>query len=211
MEKNKTLKIILIIIAIILVLFLGNAVRKYVVIKGLQTKISEVSLEKGLHATSTYTEKEGTKTVRNLYVKGDKSLLITEETKDGVTRKISTYSNGKTENTYYEDEAGKRVELNKTSTMPKKDEVLKTDSNWKTFTEAIKASVKSEELNNKKCYLIKDFGNMYSEMYVERDTGLSLKVTTKDTKLTTETSYELENVNDSIFEEPNQEEYTIYE
>lgn len=58
MEKNKTLKIILIIIAIILVLFLGNAVRKYVVIKGLQTKISEVSLEKGLHATSTYTEKE---------------------------------------------------------------------------------------------------------------------------------------------------------
>lgn len=95
--------------------------------------------------------------------------------------------------------------------MPKKDEVLKIDSNWKTFTEAIKASVKSEELNNKKCYLIKDFGNMYSEMYVERDTGLSLKVTTKDTKLTTETSYELENVNDSIFEEPNQEEYTIYE
>ena len=61
-----------------------KSIRKYVVIKGLQTKLSEVSLEKGLHATSTYAEKEGTKTVRNLYVKGNKSLLITEETKDGV-------------------------------------------------------------------------------------------------------------------------------
>ena len=78
------------------------------------------------------------------------------------------------------------------------------------------SKVKKVDYNGKECYSINNFLSPYymygtenNEVYIEKETGLLLKQTTDD--ITTEKEYEFNNVEDSIFIEPDISQYTLQE
>ena len=136
---------------------------------------------------------------------------------NGTKAKISMYNNGERIDTFTETEDAKKVKLNSAKIMEYSVyNVLKTDSNWQTFVYSFLARVKSVNYNNKECYSISNYLSPYyldisekNEIYIEKDTGLMLKQISKSK--TNIREYEFDNVEESIFAEPDISQYTLQE
>jgi len=215
MKSKKILKIIGIILLILIILFLIHTIRNFVIIKDLQNKISEYVDSKNHHIKSITTEDDGTIVQLDYYQKDDKQVVFLQRENKEEKTKTSIYNNGESINTYTETHDTKTVKLNSANSLVVNiANMLETENDWQTLLYSITAKIKNIEINGKECYSIDNlfspyymYGSEKNETYLEKDTGLLFKQTINN--ITSQKEYEFNNVDDSIFTEPNINEYTI--
>lgn len=218
MKSKKILKIIGIILLILIVLILIHTIRNFIIIRNLQNKIAKyVDSENYYIKNTTTSENNGVIVQMDYYQKDNKQVVFLERDNNGEKTKISMYNNGERIDTFTETSDTKKVKLNSPSSISVQVvNVLQTDNDWQTFLYSIIAKVKKVELNGKECYRIDSFFSPYyiygkekNEAYIEKDTGLLVKQIIDDTIAQRE--YEFNNVDDSIFVEPDIGQYSLQE
>ena len=225
MEKKKIIKICLIVLAIVVVLALVYMIRNYIIAKDIIDKnVAKAVQSESIHTKTIIKEGENVRETFDNYKKGNKELTINiMNNEDGSETKISMYTVGTNETTYYENKEGKFVEQEEVQEMPAITEEeayaqFEKESKISTFFAEAFTSFKTVKIDGKDCYLIekselpifKDFenGKNKNEIYVDKETGLIIKTVIDD--ITTEYIYEFDNVNDVIFTEPDISEYEPY-
>lgn len=215
--KKKIFKVIGIILLVLIAVFLIHIIRNYVIVRGLQKNIEKYKTSSSYHI-KMQTSLNGKNTLKlDYYSKGERQVLILNKTTDDSNTKISMYNNGERIDTFIDAGDSKQVILNSSSLMDITiNNNLETDNNWQTFISCFFAKIKKEEINGKTCYMIKGYmspsflnGKNKNEVYVEKDTGLLIK-SVNDTEIN-EREYEFNNVDDSIFTEPDIGQYKIKE
>lgn len=214
MRTKKILKIIGIILIILLVLTLIHTIRNYIIIRNLQNKISKYSNSTNYFVKSESTKNDGTKIIMKYYQKDNKQAVFLEKTSNENEIKISRYNNGERVDTFTETKDSKVAQLD-TSTLISVNiyNQLETDNKWQTFIGSIISNIRSEKCNDKECYVIKGFTSTTSltfegtKIYIDKDTGLLVKVIEDETISNRE--YEFNNVEDTIFVEPDISQYTL--
>ena len=216
MKIKKVLKIIGIIIAILIIIVLIHTIKNYIIITDLQDKISQYSNSSNYYIKSVATEGNGTIVTMEYYKKDNKQVVFLERNLNGEISKISMYNNGERTDTFWDNTDNKTAELDSVMIMSVNIyNGLETDNKWQTFLGCITSSIKSVNYNGKECYNIKGFMSSTSltseatETYIKKDTGLFVKSTSDNTL--TEKEYKFDNVEDSIFIEPDISEYTLKE
>ncbi len=216
MKVKKILKIIGIIIVILIILLLIHTIRNFIIITDLQNKISQYSNSNNYYTKSIATENNGTVITMEYYKKDNKQVVFLERNLNGEINKISMYDNGEKTDTYAETKDSKIAQLDSGTIISINIyNQLETDNNWQTFLGSIFTKIKSTNYNGKECYIVKGFLSSNSlnfenaETYIEKDTGLFVKNISED--ITTEREYEFDNVEDTIFTEPDLSQYTIQE
>lgn len=213
MNKKKILKIIGLIFLLIIVVILIHTVRNYIIITDLQEKISKYSDSTNYHIKSIAKENEKTVTFE-YYKKDNREVVFLENKSNEEVSKTSMYNNGRRVDIFWDNKDNKEVELDSGTTIAVNFyNYTETDNKWQTFLGSIGATVKSTDYKGKECYIIKGFFSNTSlsfedaEIYIEKDTGLFVK--TIEEKRITEREYDFNNVNDSIFIEPDISEYNL--
>lgn len=217
MKCKKVLKIVGIILLILIILILIHTIRNFIIIRNLQNQIAEYTNSKNYYIKSIANENNGVVVKIEYYQKDNKQVVFLERDNNGEKTKISMYNNGETINTFTETSDAKTVKLNSPSSIQVQVvNVLYTDNNWQTFLYSIISKVKKVEYNGKECYSIDNFLSPYymygtekNEAYIEKETGLLLKQTIDN--ITTQKEYQFNNVDDSIFIEPDISQYTLQE
>ena len=213
MNMKKILMVLGIIIAILVVIVLVHTIRNYMIITDLQNKISQYADSVNYYTKSIATVKDGTITME-YYRKDNNQVVFLERDLNGTINKVAMYNNGEKTDTFTQTPDTKIAQLNSGTIMSIGIyNHLETENNWQTFLGSMLASVKSTNYNGKDCYIIKDFMSSTSltfegaETYIEKDTGLFIKDIEGET--ITEKEYEFDNVDDSIFVEPDISQYTL--
>lgn len=214
MNKKRILKIIGIVLLIIIVVVLIHTIRNYIIITDLQNKVSKYTGSTNFYTKSISTE-NGTKVTIEYYKKDQKEVLKLERDLEGKTAKVTNYNNGERIDTFWDNEEGKTAKLNNSTSFMQINiyNFLETDNKWQTFLGSITAQIKSVECSGKQCYEVKGFLSTTSltekdsKVYIEKDTGLYVK--TIGNNRTMEREYEFNNVDDSMFIEPDISQYTL--
>ena len=213
MNMKKILMVLGIIIAILVVIVLVHTIRNYMIITDLQNKISQYADSVNYYTKSIATVKDGTITME-YYRKDNNQVVFLERNLNGTINKVAMYNNGEKTDTFTQTPDTKIAQLNSGTIMSIGIyNHLETENNWQTFLGSMLASVKSTNYNGKDCYIIKGFMSSTSltfegaETYIEKDTGLFIKDIEGET--ITEKEYEFDNVDDSIFVEPDISQYTL--
>ena len=213
MKMKKILMVLGIIIAILVVIVLVHTIRNYMIITDLQNKISQYADSVNYYTKSIATVKDGTITME-YYRKDNNQVVFLERNLNGTINKVAMYNNGEKTDTFTQTPDTKIAQLNSGTIMSIGIyNHLETENNWQTFLGSMLASVKSTNYNGKDCYIIKGFMSSTSltfegaETYIEKDTGLFIKEAEGET--ITEKEYEFDNVDDSIFAEPDISQYTL--
>ncbi len=213
MKMKKILMVLGIIIAILVVIVLVHTIRNYMIITDLQNKISQYADSVNYYTKSIATVKDGTITME-YYRKDNNQVVFLERNLNGTINKVAMYNNGEKTDTFTQTSDTKIAQLNSGTIMSIGIyNHLETENNWQTFLGSMFASVKSTNYNGKDCYIIKGFMSSTSltfegaETYIEKDTGLFIKDIEGET--ITEKEYEFDNVDDSIFVEPDISQYTL--
>ena len=214
MSKKKMFMMIGILLLIIIMIFLFFTFRKYSIIMGLQDKVSKYANSTNYHIKSCAQEENGVTVSIEYYKKDDKEVIFIERNLNEEITKISMYNNGERTDTFIETKDSKIARLNNGTVMSMNIiNYLETENNWQTFVESMKSKLRQTEYNGKECYVINGFVSLASltyegaEVYLEKDTGLCIK-TVEGERVTTR-EYEFENVEDSIFIEPDIGQYTL--
>ncbi len=213
MNMKKILMVLGIIIAILVVIVLVHTIRNYMIITDLQNKISQYADSVNYYTKSIATVEDGTITME-YYRKDNNQVVFLERNLNGTINKVAMYNNGEKTDTFTQTPDTKIAQLNSGTIMSIGIyNHLETENNWQTFLGSMFASVKSTNYNGKDCYIIKGFMSSTSltfegaETYIEKDTGLFIKDIEGET--ITEKEYEFDNVDDSIFVEPDISQYTL--
>lgn len=216
MKKKKILKIVLILIAVLVVIVGIHTIRNYIIITDLQNKISQYKNSSNYHIRSVANENNGTIVKMDYYKKGNRQVVFLERILNGESNKITMYNNGERTDTFTVTKDSKIAKLNSGTTIAINIyNHLETDNNWQTFLSSINSKIKSIKYNGKKCYAIKGFMSSTSltsdgaETYIDEETGLFVKTVEHET--VNEREYEFDNVEDSIFVEPDIGQYTLKE
>ena len=226
MNKKKIIKICLIVLALILVLALVYMIRNYIIAKNIIEKnVAKALQSESIHTKTIIKEGDNVREIFDNYKKDDKELTINVMHSEGndIETTIATYVHGTNKNTYYDNKSGKFIQQETVESVPEITEEqlyadLENENNLTTFLSSAFTTFKVVEYNGKDCYLIeksnlpifKDFesGNDKNEIYVDKESGLIIKVVNDD--ITTEYEYEFDNVNDDIFVEPDINQYESY-
>ena len=213
MKMKKILMVLGIIIAVLVIIALIHTIRNYMIITDLQNKISQYADSVNYYTKSIATVKDGTITME-YYRKDNNQVVFLERNLNGTINKVAMYNNGEKTDTFTQTPDTKIAQLNSGTIMSIGIyNHLETENNWQTFLGSMFASVKSTNYNGKDCYIIKGFMSSTSltfegaETYIEKDTGLFIKDIEGET--ITEKEYEFDNVDDSIFVEPDISQYTL--
>ena len=213
MKMRKILMVLGIIIAILVMIVLVHTIRNYMIITDLQNKISQYVNSVNYYIKSIATVKDGTITME-YYRKDNNQVVFLERNLNDTINKIAIYNDGEKTDTFTQTPDTKIAQLNSGTMMSINIyNHLETENNWQTFLGSMFASVKSTNYNGKDCYIIKGFMSSTSltfegaETYIEKDTGLFIKDVEGET--ITEKEYEFDNVDDSIFVEPDISQYKI--
>ena len=213
MKMKKILMVLGIIIAVLVIIALIHTIRNYMIITDLQNKISQYVDSVNYYTKSIATVKDGTITME-YYRKDNNQVVFLERNLNGTINKVAMYNNGEKTDTFTQTPDTKIAQLNSGTIMSIGIyNHLETENNWQTFLGSMFASVKSTNYNGKDCYIIKGFMSSTSltfegaETYIEKDTGLFIKDIEGET--ITEKEYEFDNVDDSIFIEPDISQYTL--
>lgn len=207
MDSKKILKMVLIIFLIIFIVFMVNTIRKFCILNKIENTLSK-NQPNSSHSKIIHNNSE-----TNAYIKGNKEVFITEEQNaNGSIRKMSIYDDGEKVHTFYENEVEKRVEI-KNSTKEEKNNTnityFGTENKFEIFIKSIFASIKTVECNGEKCYLVKkldtlEFGKDET-LYINKETGLLTRTIVNGNT----TDFEYNCVDDSIFVEPNMDDYNV--
>lgn len=216
MNKKKVFKILGVILLVLIAIFLIHTIRNYIIISELQNNISKYTDTSNYYTKSTSIASDGTKMEMEYYTKDNKQVMIINRELKEAKSKVSMYDNGDRVNTYIESKDSKVAQLNREEILPIKIyNNLESENKWQTFLGSISTNIKKVNYNNKECYLIKDSSFPMSltfkgaELYIERGTGLLIR--TNEGGNITEKEYSFNNVDDSIFVEPDISQYTIKE
>lgn len=219
MKKKKifknVIKVALILIAIFIVILVINIIRNYVIITDLQNKGSQYK-DITNYNIKISTNDNGTIFKTDYYKKDNKQAIFMERNLNGEIVKISMYDNGERVDTFTEAKDTKIVQLDTGTIMSVNIyNQLETDSNWQTFLCCISSKIKSVNYNGKECYKIRNFMSSTSltfegaEIYIDKETGLVIKTT--ETGTVSEREYNFNEIEDSIFTEPDISQYTLKE
>ena len=206
MEKKKIIKGIILIVLIVILIIAIHTVRNFIIVKNMQNKISNYNKSTNFSAKISQNESDETKVDINYYKKDNKQAVILERTDS---------NNGETTNIYWDTKDEKKAQLNKNALISV--EVyneLETDNDWQTFLACIFARIKSTNYNGKDCYVVTNYmsplfiyENENHVAYIEKSTGISVKSIIGE--MTTEKEYDFNNVDDSVFNEPDVNEYVV--
>ena len=218
MKGKKILKIIGIILLIILILVVIHAIRNTIIISGLQNKVKQYSNSNNYHIKATTQVSENTTMIINQYQKEEKQLLILERIVNDEKVKISYYNTGSRIDMFTETKDEKIAELGKVNEILGLNSItpLQTDNLWQTILYGLPTRITTVKVNDYECYSIDDFLSPYNllgknktEYDIEKETGLVRKIILDDQISMRE--YDFENVDDSIFVEPDISQYKIKE
>lgn len=209
---KKILKYVLIIILLVIVIALIHIFRNYFIIRKLQKNIEAYT-----SSTNYHIKTESADTVANYYKKGEKQVIIVEKYADDKNTRLSVYNTGERIDMFIEEGENKIARLNSVTVISiEVNNYLKTDNNWQTFLACTKAKIKKVDYDGKECYLIDNFitpmfinGEQENKAYIEKDSGLCLRMITDGEVV--ERKYEFNNVDESVFEEPDISQFTIQE
>lgn len=218
MDKKKIIKIVLLILLIALVLFVANIIRKMIIIKDINEKVSKY-MNNDNHYEKIVSDYGESKTTTDYYCKGDKAVMFLKTTtnKTEEEKKLTQYFNGEKCNSYIEAGTTKIAMLNSNG-IPSKVLVwgIDYDNNfWNLFYLALTTPIKSVEYNGKECYLLDS--PVCRNAYIEKETGLTLKAIDgqiddalgNKQDIVVEYEYNFNDVDDSIFTEPDITEYEV--
>lgn len=218
MKIKKWLKIIGIIILIIIVLILIHTIRNTIIISNLQNKVEKYSNSNNYHIKATMHISENITMNINQYQKNEKQLLVLERIVNDEKIKMSYYNIGSRIDMFLETKDEKIAELGKVNEILGVSSItpLQTDNLWQTILYSLPARITTVKVNDYECYSINNFLSPYNllgknktEYDIEKETGLVRKIVL-DEQITTR-EYEFENVDDSIFVEPDISQYTLKE
>lgn len=219
MNKKKVLKIILLFILIAIIIFLVITIRKMIIISDLNNKVSKY-INSNNHYEKIVNNSEG---MTEFYLKDENALMIyTLKEKDtGKNRKLMQYTKGDKVNTYIEAGDSKIAMLGAS-----KDEVQSQimimgfdyeNNLWSLFKLATMSKIKTVKYEGKDCYFVQSL--IADNAYIQKQTGLTLKANNgysvkedgTEEAIVAEYYYEFDNVDDSIFVEPDISQYKIQE
>lgn len=218
MKGKKIVKIIGIILLLLFIVLLIHTIRNYIIVSGLQNNISKFADSTNYHVKITsYGTEKNTNNIMNYYKKNDKVVAIVESNIEGKNMsKLSTYIyDGKTD-TFVEGEGVKFAQLGeeRIGIIVQIYNSLENESPLQTFWSSIFAHISSEKVGDKDCYVVSNYDSSLSmepvgdsKQYIEKDTGLLIKDVTNG--IVSEREFEFDNVDDSIFIEPDISEYEI--
>lgn len=212
MKMKRVLYFVIAILVLILVIFLGNTFRKFCILKSLSEKVKEYESLTNFHSKAFFEYLDGHKMTYDIYTKDEKQLyvIMQEDKETGKVQTISTYCDNEKMNTFYVSEDSKTVSLNENNRLQVRGIANTTldleIGNWDLFLQSMRTKVEKIEYKGKECYKIKAM----HEAYFEKETGIMLKEVGSEA-LTSEFEYEIGNVTDDIFIEPNISEYEIRE
>lgn len=220
---KKFLKIIGIILLVLIIIFIIHTVRNYIIIKRLQNNIAPYALIDNYHIKSIAKEGNNIIVDLNYYKKGNKQVVILKRNKNNEITKLTMYDDGDKIDVFTENNTEKTCRLDAPieGMMPVVVfNYLNTDNDLQTILLSMIVKIRSVNIENKSCYYLKDIFNtniLYDasvnsdgesfEVYIEKDTGLGIRSLNGGMETTRE--YEFNNVDDSVFIEPDVSEYTI--
>lgn len=217
MEKKKVIKIVLLVVFILLTIFLGIIIRRMIIISDISNKVSKYK-DNNNHYEKIVTDYNGeSKTTSEYYCKGENAVMIVETTtnKSNETKKLTQYFKGETSNSYFDVGTTKLAVLNSNG-VPSKILIWNIDYNdnlWNLFYLALITPIKTVEYNGKECYFLDSAELRHS--YIEKETGLVLKAidgkSESEPSSISEYEYNFDEVDDSIFIEPDISQYKIQE
>lgn len=231
MNKKKVFKVILIVLLILFLLFVINTVRKIIIIKNLQSKVSQYMDSTNCYMKST-SKAEETTTIET-YRKDDKSLTKLNVVLPNGTRNLISYTDGEIKNVYIDVDTNtskSKVAMLNTEGIVMTSSILDwlyTENFGQLILMAITSNIKSETLNGIDCYIVNGFhvANMLTSdfnvpgYYIEKETGLVIRnsdgVITKEdgtsSVVIVDREYKFDVVTDEDLVEPDISEYTIKE
>ena len=158
MEKKKILKSILIIIIAIIAIFIIHTIKNYIIITGLQNKITQYKDSTNYNIKSTAKEENGTTIKIDYYKKDNKQVIFLERNTGEEVSKISMYDNGERTDTFAETKDTKVAQLNSGTIMNINIyNYLETENKWQTLLGCVASKIKKVNYNDKQCYNIKGF------------------------------------------------------
>jgi len=213
MKVKKILKIIGIIFAIALLLLIIHTVRNFIIISDIQGKIAEYSGNNNHHIKIVSTQNNGTIVKTDYYKKDNKKVVFLEREINGEKTKLSIYDTGESHHTFTDAKDVKKVSLNSGFIEVQLYNGSETENIGQTILSSIIANIKSVKENGKEYYQLKHTVSPYSMSFegetilVDKETGLMYKNINSESTATRE--YEFNNVDDSIFIEPDISEYEM--
>lgn len=220
MKIKDFMKIVGVILFIIIILSLINTIFNYMIIQDLQNKIDGYKMSTNYHIKSETTEPNGIIMTIHSYKKDNRQASILERNIDGEISKISQYglTDKKGVRTYIESGDKKIASIDNEAgfIVHSVYNGVESDSPWNTFLASIFTYIRHDKIDNKECYVISNFNSPMNlvpeggvEYYIDKDTGLLIKSVTNE-QISFRT-YEFDNVDNSIFEEPDISEFEIKE
>ena len=203
---------------IIIVLILIHTIRNTIIISNLQNKVEKYSNSNNYHIKATMHISENITMNINQYQKNEKQLLVLERIVNDEKIKMSYYNTGSRIDMFLETKDERIAELGKVNEILGVSSItpLQTDNLWQTILYSLPARITTVKVNDYECYSINNFLSPYNllgknktEYDIEKETGLVRKIVL-DEQITTR-EYEFENVDDSIFVEPDISQYTLKE
>lgn len=213
-KKLKILRNILLVILIIALIFLGCTLRKFLIIKGLQKRADKIAKSVNYHISISSIGNLASQNCEYYVKDGKMACIIERYGNDGKTSRVLAYrknENGKT-NIYMETQDRKKAYLNTggIANLPQLVwPIIDTEpNNFELFFICSKLKLKKVE----QFYFIDNSSYVYdfefrNQMYIDTETGLRKRIVTLSGSSSYE--YEFDNVDDSVFIEPDISEYTI--
>lgn len=221
-RKFKIIRNILLVVLAFVLIFVGQTFRKYIIIKGLAKKAEETAKSTNYHIKATKIEGGMTGTYET-YVKNGNIVYMIELQSAKGTQKLLAYKNKDNEkfHVFIETPEEKKADLKCGGVVGgvKLDNGLfeyMTSNELGRFMVCSRLKVKRSRTNynGSECYIIDNSSleeefERKSQEYVDKDTGLRIKVSNGSYVVTYQ--YEFDNVDDSVFIEPDISEYEIVE
>lgn len=195
-SKTKCLKILLLVIAIIVCIFIAIVARRTIILSEIDKKVTELeNNSNNFYIKTTFIDENNYTTLIERYIKGDVSKLVMEKTTpEGKNAKIS----------------------NPAYSMSKRELIVN----------AIVTSIKTKKIDGKDYYMLSSKMNtnfLYNTnttkmtIYVEKDTGLTTKIVEdvnengEIKEIYKDFEYKFNNVTDEDISEPDNSEYKMQE
>ena len=211
---KKVFKIIGIILLVVIAMILIHTIRNYIIITKLQNNIARYSNSDNYYVHVKTIESSGTKLDIKYYRKGNKQANFIEKDDNGKVVKLNVYNNGERTDMFIDNGSKKTVKLNSAELVPMNIyNYVETSNQAEKFLLSFISNIKLTNYNEKNCYVVKTsyssltLKGKNSEYYIDKDTGLCVKTSEKETN--SEREYEFDNVEDSIFVEPDIGQFKI--
>ena len=220
MNRKKVIITILVILFIVLMVFIVNVIAKMIIIKDINDKVSKYRNGEHYFEKKVAYSDSGDLIIEH-YSKGANAVTFQIHNDKDIhfQRTIIDYYKGEQNNRYVDSKFyGKSALLNINQTSEKiKIRGLDYDDNlWNLVQIAITTPISDVNYNGRECYFIDS--DKFNHPYIDKETGLTLRISqepldkiNKNLDGVAEYEYKFENFDDSIFIEPNINEYIVEE